>query len=797
MLNVRKSCRGLLSGVALLPLALGLGAAAQTTPDHNGTDEIIVTATRRAEPLSKVPESVSVATAETMQEEGVKSFADLARFTPGVDFTPDSNAVSIRGIKSNAGSATTGIYIDDTPIQLRALGFNANSALPAVYDLDRVEVLRGPQGTLFGAGSEGGTVRYITPEPSLIEYSGSVHAELAGTQGGGISDEEGAAVGGPIVQDKLGMRLAVWNRRDSGYIDQVDSTTGQTVNSNSNGTETYTIHGAVAWKPVDNLTITPSYNFEQRDQNNYNQYWVGLSDNSAGTFSNGTPEKMEDHDRFHLSALKIDYDLGAVSVISNTSYFLREENVNGYSGTLYNLSFLQQYTSSGIDPQGNACTNNCTANSQLLLSNGFNLPGFGKYESVATVTNSQRVLTQELRAQSNNADSWLTWTGGIFYMAETQHSLEQINDPQLPALTQYLFGEDMLTAWGQTLLPNGDDYVNDTTGHDMQVAGFGEVSVKPLDGVTLTAGLRYAYTHFDYHNVNTGAQDLLDDGGLPAYASGGKDERPVTPKFSASYQINPDDMIYTTIAKGYRMGGATPPLPEAACGGVFPTSYNSDTTWSYEAGTKDRFFDRKVQVSASAYYIQWNNIQQNIDVTKCGIQYTANVGNAVSKGFDFQADWQVMDGLKLESTVGYTTAEFTGDVVDPANPGSFLARKGDALDVAPWTVAMSLEYGWEVAGYDAFVRGDWELKSRRNKAIAAEDPNTEYYDAGLVPDPTTNFVSLRTGLIIDKTEINLFCDNLLNAHPQLALQHQDKYTDLYTAETFRPRTIGITGNYRF
>ena len=783
--------RSLLSGVALLPLAFGIAAAAQTT------DEIIVTATRRAEPLSKVAESVSVATAETMQAEGVKSFADLARFTPGVDFSPDSNAVSIRGIKSNAGSATTGIYIDDTPIQLRALGFNANTALPAVFDLDRVEVLRGPQGTLFGAGSEGGTVRYITPEPSLTEFSGSAHAELAGTQGGGISDEEGAVIGGPIVEDKLGMRLAVWNRRDSGYIDHLDGNTNQLVDSNSNGTETYTIHAAVAWKPIDNLTITPSYNFEQRDQNNYNQYWVGLSDNGSGSFYNGTPEKMEDHDRFHLSALKIDYDLGPASIISNTSYFLRNETVNGYSGTLYNLSFLQQMTSSGIDPQGSACLNTCTAYSPLLTSNGFNLPGFGHYQSVATVTNSQRVLTQELRAQSNDAESWLTWTGGVFFTAETQHSLEQINDPQLPALTQYLFGEDMLTAWGQTLLPNGDDYVNDTIGHDMQVAGFGEITIKPIDAVKLSAGLRYAYTHFDYHNTNTGAQDLLDNGGLPAYASGGKDERPLTPKFSASYQIDPDDMVYSTIAKGYRMGGASPPLPEAACGGVFPTSYNSDTTWSYEAGTKDRFFDRKVQVSASAYYIQWSNIQQNIDVTKCGIQYTTNVGNAVSKGFDFQAAWQIAEGLKFESTLGYTNAQFTGDVADPANPGSYLARKGDSLDIAPWTVAMSLEYNWEVAGHDAFIRADWEMKSKRNKAIAAEDPGTEYYDAGLVPDPTTNFVSLRTGLTLDKAEINLFCDNLLNAHPQLALQHQDMYTALYTAETFRPRTIGVTGSYKF
>lgn len=149
-----------------------------------------------------------------MDVEGIKSFADVSKFTPGVSFDQASHDISIRGVQSTAGSGTTGVYIDDTPVQMRNLGFNANNTLPAVFDLDRIEVLRGPQGTLFGAGSEGGTVRYITNQPSLTHFSGFAHAEFAGTEDGAPSYEVGFAEGGPLVEDKLAFRISAWYRRD-------------------------------------------------------------------------------------------------------------------------------------------------------------------------------------------------------------------------------------------------------------------------------------------------------------------------------------------------------------------------------------------------------------------------------------------------------------------------------------------------------------------------------------------------------------------------------------------------------
>ena len=148
-----------------------LAADATTAPAAPAAlEEIVVTATRREENISRVPISITALSQETLDKKGIKDFKDVARFTPGVAIdTSQTNQISIRGISSSGGSGTTGIYIDDVPIQLRALGFNSDDALLKIFDLDRVEVLRGPQGTLFGAGSEGGTVRYITVQPSLTK----------------------------------------------------------------------------------------------------------------------------------------------------------------------------------------------------------------------------------------------------------------------------------------------------------------------------------------------------------------------------------------------------------------------------------------------------------------------------------------------------------------------------------------------------------------------------------------------------------------------------------------------------
>jgi iron complex outermembrane receptor protein len=765
-------------------------------------EEVVVTATRRSELISKVPESISAYTTEKMDTLGIKSFADVARFTPGVTFDEDDNSISIRGISSDAGSGTTGIYIDDTPIQIRALGFGSDNTLPAIFDLDRVEVLRGPQGTLFGAGSEGGTVRYITPQPSLTDYGVYAKSEISSTQGGAMSYEGGVAVGGPIVDDKLGFRVSAWERHDGGWIDQADVQTGDITDKDTNFVNTYVLRGAVTWVPTTGLTITPSVYYQNRDRNNADQYWVGLSDPDEDKFVTATPEQMADRDHFVLPSLKADYDLGSIELISNTSYFNRTEIVNDYSGTLYNLSYFQQLVDRNHDPNFNPCPGGLCAEytlhkpknrPPLLTATGFDLPGYGDdYFSNAPVTNRQQNFTQEFRVQSTDSEARLTWIAGVFYSLNSQDSVEQINDPQLPALTQYLWGEDMLTAWGENLLPNGDDYINDTTGHDRQIAGFLNATFAITDQLKIQGGIRVAQTHFDFRNFADGPQNFGFSSG-----SGSKDETPVTPMAGITYQVTPDDMVYATYSKGYRIGGANAPLPPS-CGNVpNADSYDSDTVTNYEAGSKDKFFDNRVSVSASVYYLNWDNIQQNNYIPRCGIQYTSNLGKASSKGFDLQGDWLVLDNLEVDGSVGYTDARYTATELNTRKVPQPFVVEGDTLPVSPWTVALGLQYSHDVVSHPSYIRVDYEFNGRNSSLTPERDPLTTSYDPGLVADPPTDLFSVRAGTTVNQINLALFMDNVFNSHPQLDLNHQDLHTLLFEASTERPRTFGLTATYRY
>jgi outer membrane receptor protein involved in Fe transport len=822
---MRKKIAELCLAAATLALCGGARPAiAQTAPSQPATagiEEVTVTATRRAEKLSKVPESISAFTSAKMDQLDVKNIADLVRFTPGVTFDTESKDISIRGVNSTAGDATTGIYIDDTPIQIRALGFGSDNTLPAVFDLERVEVLRGPQGTLFGAGSEGGTVRYITPQPSLDDFSEYAKAELSTTDYGAPSYEAGAAIGGPIVDDQLGFRISAWGRRDGGWIDKVDYTTGATIQSNTNSVDTYVIRGALLWQPSASFSLSPSIFYQNRDQNNIDDYWVGLSNPGRGVYKTGTPENMGDKDRFFLPALKLDDNFDGMELISNTSYFNRHEVVQDYSGTLYDLSYFQQgltqldYTQRDplaaghpfgtyTDPGGVPCTGGiCGQNnidqytvpgftpSQLLLPAGINLPGFGPYKAVNYITNNQENFTQEVRLQSSDPNARLAWIVGAFFSRQSQLSVEEINDPQLPALTQYLWGETMTQLWGENLLPNGDDYINHTEGHERQSAAFANATFAITDDLKLQGGARLAHTHFDFTNFSDGPQNF----GPLAPNSGGKDETPFTPMGDLTWQITPDDMVYATVAKGYRIGGANPLFPVSACSEITvePTSYNSDTVVSYEAGTKDKFFDGRLQASGSVYFLQWDNIQQSVELPSCGFRYTTNQGAAESKGFDLQGDLLLTDALDLDFTLGYTDSRYTSTSIAAGIVG---AVKGDKLPGSPWTFSLGAQYSAQLLARDAYFRVDYEFSSRETGLTPERDINTTLFDPGLVPEPETNNVSLRAGMVFGDTDISIFADNLLNAHPQLDLNHQDEFTELFEASTLRPRTIGITATYR-
>ena len=507
-------------------------ATVASADQEQSLQEVVVTASRREESLSKVPISVQAFDQEQMDAQGLKSLDDVVRYTPGLTLTRSgftgANQISIRGISSSAGAGTTGIYIDDTPIQVRNLGYGAASAFPGLFDLQRVEILRGPQGTLFGAGSEGGTVRFIQAEPSLNNYSSYARAEGANTENGGPSYEAGAAVGGPIVDDRLGFRASVFYRRDGGYIDAVNGTyrilnpTGadygnsvaftpkNDVEDNVNWDTTTAVRLALKLAASDSLTITPAV-FYQKQHNNdglNTTYWLTQSNigarqytipwyvagnpatNPAFTAMNA-PTNAQGDDAFTLTSLGINWNLGAVRLISNTSFFHRDQN----QWADYTQGYVEFYQTA------------------LFPNGGYPSPG---YKAMTDYLNSQRNFVEELRLQSDDADSRLNWVAGTFYSHNRQSAAQPIYVNFTQNASALGFGSDLANyafpggapyGPGSTALenylginngPNSLDYYASWQTVEEQMAGFAQADFDITKQLKLTAGVRVSRNHLSY-----------------------------------------------------------------------------------------------------------------------------------------------------------------------------------------------------------------------------------------------------------------------------------------------------------
>ena len=816
------------TGACAAPFA---GAAdTSDTPDAATTgalEEIVVTATRREESISRVPISITAINQDAIDQKGIKDFSDIVRFTPGVAFdSSQTNQISIRGISSSGGSGTTGIYIDDTPIQIRNLGFNSDDTLVKLFDLDRVEVLRGPQGTLFGAGSEGGTVRYITVQPSLTETSVYAKGETSYTQGGAPSYESGLAVSAPVIDGVFGVRLSAWYRRDGGWIDRIDPTTLQLVDANANRDGTAALRFAGLWQPNDALRITPSILYQNSQRNDVTIYWPEYSNPGANSYVSADPTARPEPDVFYLPALNVQADLGPTRLISTTSYFHRDE-ISGYDGTLYNLGYYQ----SQLPAYGNAAG---IAAFPLLDGSGVHLPpGLTDYRSPASVTNTQRNLTQEFRLQSTDPAARLSWTVGAFYSLDRQFSLEEIHDPMADTLFNQLFGYPIAEFFGTPLNPNGtsvlpmgDSYFNRLLSFDRQIAGFGEANFKVTDTLKLTAGVRVSKDSYTIESLSGGPQNSGPRAGTQSNS-----ETPVTPKAGIEWQADPNDLYYFTYSKGFRPGGGNPSIPydptfqnpTIGCTQDFqnlglkngaPATFKSDTVQSFEVGAKNNI-DNRIRLATSIYYIKWNNIQEDVVPPICQIQFTENLGNAVSKGFDLQADFQVTDAFSLESSFGFTDARYTTSTyIGPVHTGLPVVAAGDAIagpngigtgySIPPYSITLGPEYKFKAFAHESYVRADWEYTAGDKWLHASQDPNTSSYDPSSLPDERQSFVSMRAGTQLGGFGVSLFVDNLTDSHTLLNYNHQtNSYygsgalmaSPAYRYISYRPRTFGITVVY--
>ncbi len=779
----------LVAGSLTASVAAGADAAGLTSPD-NGTalQEVVVTATKQKQSIDKVPISITALTQDQMDRTGIRSVDDVVRQTPGVDFSRSpfggglGSTIAMRGILSTTGASTTGVYIDDIPIQSRANQENfIGDAFPEVFDLERVEVLRGPQGTLWGAGAEGGAIRFITPAPGLTTYSGYARTEISDTKYGSPSYEGGAAVGGPIVTDTLGFRVSAWYRRDGGYVDRQNYETGA-VDSKSNWQDSYVVHAALAWRPSDAVRVTPSLFYQDMHLNDTGSIWESLSSPGAGVFVNGHVLRQPTTDRFYLPGLKIEVALGAVDLTSISSYFYRSEAQLADDTNFESVIWTGQ---------------------PYPVLPGQNAPSF--------IGTAQNILSQELRLQSHDQEAPLRWTAGIFYSNAREKDYNEVEDLYLNDLIEQAFGLSLEQFFGTGLADGKYTFVGTTLSYDKQLAGFGQIDYRVWRNLTLTAGLRVARTQFDFVQDYAGPVNYSGSGPAARTITGSQGEHPVTPKVGLSYQVTPHELVYFSAGEGYRIGGANSPVPlNPACKANLaelgmtssPLEYRSDDTWSYEIGFKDRGFGDRLLVEASAFHIDWKDIQQYVGLPSCGgIGFVANLGNVVSNGFDLQMQARPIPQLALSASIGYTNAKYANTI--GAN-GTIIVDKGDTvgappIGISPWSVDAAIQYDFErVAGHDFYVRVDDSYRSHQaGRSANLDDPTALGYDPNIPFDPATNELNVRLGTLLGGADISVFANNVLNEHPLLQRTHDIPGSPLYYDLTLRPLTAGITMSYRY
>ncbi|PCJ44433.1 MAG: TonB-dependent receptor [Alphaproteobacteria bacterium] len=766
-----------LTGTTCLTALLVAGSVAPTFAadeeerGFKGLEEIVITASKREQTLQEAGMSVTAIGAQDLERMGATSFTDFAVRVPNLGFGNESdgrfnaNSPAIRGV---FGDNTTGFYIDDTPLPA--------SIQPRVIDVQRIEVLRGPQGSLYGARSMGGTIRLITKQPDFDEASGSAHATLSTVKEGTINWSFDSSVNIPVVEDKLAIRATAYIGQNSGVFDRVyqptwvNAQTGETVQNtapafdvNKNvDSETYGGFQLVAKAQIaENLTFTPKLMYQK-----INADGLPFADINPGNFTRTRFFNTEEpgSDRWWLASGTLNWDLDSGTIVSTTSYFDRFINEREEEHTFLHFLFNQVI---GIP--------------------------LNPLESPLDENERYKSFVHETRYTSD-FDGPVQVTAGIYYQ-RTRNRLRYDPPSMQPGLNDAIDAATFpgLAAncdFGFCLTTPDLIFTTDNKFNTKEYAAFGEVTFDVTEAISITAGGRWSKTETDA---------VIDSDGFansgPTHADGTTSDTRFNPKILLQGNVNENFDIYASASKGYRIGGVNGALPENLCsdeldglagpGLAAHTAYrnahrtfDSDSLWSYEAGFKSNLADNRVSLNGAVYFIKWDNIiQQNR--LGCGFQVQLNSGQAEIKGFEIEMMAAPIDGLTLTAALGYADAKITkkGD--------GGVADVGDKIQGVPnWTMSATGEYIFPLTNaLDGLLRADFNYYGRSFSTNNGDQRKR----------PSWNALNLRAGVIRDDWEIALFITNVTNTHANLADSRSiaAETPGRQRLVTNRPRTIGI------
>ena len=785
--------------------------SAASAPQAVVLEQVVVTSQKRREDVRKVPLSISVLSGEALQENHITDITDLTRNVPNVSFSSQGGAglstIEIRGVSSQAGSATVSIYLDDVSLTTRNI-YSQGAAEPRFFDIDRVEVLRGPQGTLYGASSLGGTIKFISKQPDSRSFSANATAEASGTSHGGTNYMAQGVINVPLMKDRVALRLGVQTGHDSGYIDQVDPATLKVINKGINSTHWDVLKLALKADLAPGWSITPAL-FTQRFKSDdidtaylaVGGYQVpfGTTPPSLSIFQTSKIVREPATDRLTIPSLTLTGDLGFGDLTGVLSgYTRRFKRVQ--DGTSINVPYIADVISCG-NADGRNSDGSCPPpNVPIQPALGATV---GALPSAVQLDNKIDQTSLELRIASKDYEpgrSPFTWLGGV-YLAQTKTQVFD-NEP--------VFGINAAFAAAGVDIndPNQFDgtfpgaFAGDSSYYsarhytDKQTSIFGELTyhVSPtLRGIVGLRALR-ATQHF------TREGDLFYAGG-PSTALIDSSTKATTPRFAVNWDASSQTTVYGNVAKGFRLGAANRPVPlsplvtqdlaDLGLPQTIPAAFKPDSLWSYEVGSKSRLLDNRLTLNVSAFYIDWKNIQQDVVLPASGFDFETNVGKANISGFELEGRLRASDQLVLTAAASWTRAVFSEDqpalgTTDGTPTGPLNVVKGDRIQGVPrYSARLGFEYRFNAMGAGrSFVRanGQWTGSSIGNLVRGSTDhlrPGYFNLDAS-------------TGMTFDKWEFTLFAKNLLNNYKIIqrpSIQGVDE------ALYLRPRTIGITAAY--
>ena len=757
---------GLLAATALVASsAAATSAMAQDAAtreqemEASTVDEIVVTAQRRDQSLQDVPISITAITGETLADQGASNLNDYFRQVPGLTVDvggPARQRISLRGVQSN-GEATTGIYYDETPVTGPAgSAADAGASQPDLnlFDVERVEVLRGPQGTLYGSGSMGGTVRVIFNKAQTDEYEGAIEAQASTVKDGGDGYILRGMINIPLIQDKLGVRVTGFTEQRPGYVDNV-----RLGYDDVNEGELSGVRAMVTWTPTDTLTINGSFISQTADYDDATTTWF----ETVGEYETNAFTKSPYSNDFTLYNLTARWSLPFADLVATASR------------TDWDSVYSSDYTSTLAVNRSGSCPSyfavaTCTP-AQLAQYNTYKasrLPGV--WHQPSTMDSE----TQEIRLSSIEGSPF-EWTVGVFHETRYDYFDSQV------------YSADPLT--GNPLIIPGDETGWRSIETEVtQTAGFGELSYTLFDRLTLTAGARY----YDY-TKSVGGEVLVANhvtlSALQPYQRVSVDATGWVTKLNASFEVTPDIMVYATRSEGFRPGGANnvPGIPNT----LLP--YEADSLTNYEAGMKGSFLERRLTFNASVYQIDWEDMQINAQASAGAWNFITNAGASRMRGVELEAAARPLPGLDLTANFAYIDAELTEDQVNSAIILTATAgRAGDRIVGIPkQSGAFSAAYRWPVStAFDAMARVDYTYTGSAPTQLRTTNANYQMR-------PSYSLVNARVGIESDAFDVYLFVNNVLDEVAVTSITTNTSQAIYDRITTAAPRTFGVTFSKSF